>query len=141
MIARVPGVAFVRGPHPAASPTGTRAPAAVPALLLGGVLILLAGCRGTPERSAAGSGNARMARRLVEITRGLDPAKNIFLNTKRAAALKAGIEKTPSQRMSLLPLLADELLKAGRTEEAIAIGQSLLHPDPHDAIEAPPAVQ
>ncbi len=120
-------VTFARGPSPA--------------LLLAGLLALLAGCRGTREPAPGESGQARMAQRLAEITRGLDPAKNIFLNTKRAAALKAGIEKTPSQRMSLLPLLADEILKAGRTEEAIAIGQSLLHPDPHDAIEAPPAVQ
>jgi len=41
-----------------------------------------------------------MARRLAEITRGLDPAKNIFLNSKRVAALQAAIEKTPTQKMS-----------------------------------------
>jgi VCBS repeat protein/ASPIC/UnbV protein len=111
------------------------------AALLGGLMALLAGCRGTREHATGGTGNARMAQRLAEITRGLDPAKNIFLNTKRAIALKAGIEKIPTQKMSLLPILADELLKAGRTEEAIAISQELLHPDPHDAVEAPPAVQ
>jgi len=127
MIFGCPGGTFARGPSAA--------------LLLAGLLALLAGCRGTREPAPGESGKARMAQRLAEITRGLDPAKNIFLNTRRAAALKAGIEKTPSQKMSLLPLLADELLKAGRTEEAIAIGQSLLHPDPHDAVEAPPSVQ
>jgi len=96
-----------------------------------------------PSKPAAarGSGAKRMAARLDEITNGLDPSKNIFLNSQRAAALQAGIEKTPGEKMVLQPVLADELLKAGRTEEAIAIAESLLHPSPHDAVEAPPSVQ
>ncbi|HKB06987.1 MAG TPA: CRTAC1 family protein [Candidatus Polarisedimenticolia bacterium] len=88
--------------------------------------------------SAKGSGTKQMAKRLEEITRGLDPSKNVFLNGMRAAALKAGIEKTPAQKMVLQPVLADELLKAGRTEEAIAAAEELLHVSPQDAVEAPP---
>jgi len=122
-----------------------RSPIAAP--LLAGLLLLLSGCSGRQEPSRAKatapagkeSGTRRMAARLEKTTAGLDPVSNVFLNTQRAAGIRAEIEKTPSQRMLLLPLLADELLRAGRTEEAIEIGQSLLHPDPHDAVEAPPA--
>ncbi len=85
-----------------------------------------------------GSGVRRMAARLEEITRGLDPKKNIFVNTERAALIKAGIEQNPSKRIELLPGLADELLKAGRSEEAIAVTESLLRPSPAEAYLAPP---
>src|SRR5438093_969110 len=132
-------------PAPAGIPGLSRA--AIAALAAAALAFVLPGCGGGREPSKAsdtaaagpGAGTRRMAARLEQITRDLDPARNIFLNTQRAAALRAGIEKTPSQKMVLEPLLADELLKAGRTEEAIAIGQSLLHPDAHDAVEAPPA--
>src|SRR6266850_4502504 len=73
-----------------------------------------------------GEGVRRMAERLEGITRGLDPKKNIFLNTERVAMLKAGIEENPGSRAEILPKLAEELLKAGRTEEAIAASESLL---------------
>src|SRR5882762_7007759 len=112
------------------------------ALVAAVLAIVTSGCGvgQAPSKPAAakGSGAKRMAARLEEITNGLDPSKNIFLNSQRAAALRAGIEKTPGQKMVLQPVLADELLKAGRTEEAIAVAESLLHPSPHDAIEAPP---
>ena len=132
-------------PAPAGIPGLSRA--AIAALAAAALAFVLPGCGGGREPSKAsdtaaagpGAGTRRMAARLEQITRDLDPARNIFLNTQRAAALRAGIERTPSQKMVLEPLLADELLKAGRTEEAIAIGQSLLHPDAHDAVEAPPA--
>src|SRR3989441_4299406 len=132
-------------PAPAGIPGLARA--AIAALAATALAFVLPGCGGGGESSktahaaAAGPGHGtrRMAARLEQITRDLDPTKNIFLNTQRVAALRGGIEKTPSQKMVLEPLLADELLKAGRTEEAIAIGQSLLHPDAHDAVEAPPA--
>src|SRR3989449_4887435 len=133
-------------PGPAGIPGLPRA--AITALALAALTCVLPGCGGgregskTADTAAAGpgTGTRRMAARLEQITRDLDPTRSIFLNTQRIAALRAGIEKTPSQKMVLEPLLADELLKAGRTEEAIAIGQSLLHPDARDAVEAPPAV-
>src|SRR2546428_12374519 len=130
-------------PGPAGNPRLPRG--AVTALALG---FVVPGCGGgregskTADTAAAGpgTGTRRMAARLEQITRDLDPTRSIFLNTQRVAALRAGIEKTPSQKMVLEPLLADELLNAGRTEEAIAIGQSLLHPDARERVEAPPAV-
>src|SRR6266571_941984 len=112
--------------------------------------LLALACTGRSERPAAGSGSAaggrgsgarRMAERLEAITRGLDPTKNMFINSLRADYLKAGIAKRPGQRMSLLPLVADELLKAGRTEEAIATAQALLHPSAAYAVEAPSSAQ
>src|SRR2546428_4508109 len=115
-----------------------------------GLLALTLSCSGRPERRAPGSGPAagargsgarRMAEPLEAITRRLDPTRNMFINSSRAEYLRAGIAKRPGQRMSLLPLVADELLKAGRTEEAIGTAQSLLHPSSADAIEAPPAVE
>jgi len=116
--------------------------ATIAALVAVVLVVATPGCDAGREPSkpaaARGSGAKRMAARLDEITNGLDPSKNIFLNAERAAALRAGIEKTPGQKMVLQPVLADELLKAGRTEEAIAVAESLLHPSPHDAIEAPP---
>src|SRR3989442_3500262 len=115
-----------------------------------GLLALPPSCGGRPERRAPGSGPAagargsgagRRAERLETITGRRDPTRNMFINSSRAEYLRAGIAKRPGQRMSLLPLVADELLKAGRTEEAIATAQSLLHPSSADAIEAPPAVE
>src|SRR5882672_2499885 len=126
-----------------AVPRGT-IPAAV------GLLVVAFACTGRPEQPAAGtspagggrgSGARRMAERLESITRGLDPTKNMFINSTRADYLKAGIAQRPGQRMSLLPLVADELLKAGRTEEAIATAQALLHPSAADAVEAPSSAQ
>jgi len=122
--------------------------ASIAVLLSAGLTFLLSGCSGEQEPSRATttapasteSGTRRMAARLDEITGGLDPVKNVFLNTQRAARMRAEMEQTPSARADLLPLLADELLRAGRTEEAIAISLSLLHPDPHDTLHAPPAV-
>src|SRR6267378_540843 len=120
------------------------------ALLAVGLLALTFSCTGRPERPVVaskpevggrGSGVRRMAERLEAITRGLDPKKNIFVNAARAAYLKAGVEQNPSQKMDFLPTLADELLKAGRTEEAIATAESLLHPSPAEAYLAPPAGQ
>ncbi len=115
-----------------------------------GLLALACACSGRPERPAAGAGRAsgahgsgarRMAERLEAITRGLDPTKSMFINSKRADFLKAGIARMPGQKMALLPLVANELLKAGRTEEAIAIAQSLLHPSKADEVEAPPVAE
>jgi hypothetical protein len=115
-------------------------------LALAGCLAAL-GCKGEPRPPAApagmraiakGDGTRRMAERLEGITRALDPKKNIFTNSDRVAMLKTGIEENPKSRIEILPLLADELLKAGRTEEAIAVAEPLLHPSPAEALVAPP---
>src|SRR5882672_9436867 len=67
-----------------------------------------------------GEGVRRMAERLEGITRSLDPKKNIFVNTERVAMLKTGLAENPGSRLEILPRLAEELLKAGNSEEAIA---------------------
>jgi hypothetical protein len=81
-----------------------------------------------------------MTERLQVLIRDLDPMKNRFVNTRRIEALQAGLDKvkgTP-QRFVLAPRLADELLKAGRIDEAIALATPFLTPDPRDAADAPP---
>ncbi|HEU4403072.1 MAG TPA: VCBS repeat-containing protein, partial [Candidatus Polarisedimenticolia bacterium] len=100
------------------------------------------GPAGRAARLAKGEGTRRMAERLESLTRDLDPTQNRFVNGARAALLRRGIDRStqPSQRMSLLPLYADELLRAGKIEEAIAIAESLLHPSPDAAPYAPPPV-
>src|SRR6185295_17256456 len=130
---------------PSAGGSRAASVSSIMAISLLGALIATFACGGgrESERPAPvkGSGTKRMAARLEEITNHLDPTKNIFLNTKRAAALRAGIEQTPSQKMVLQPVLADELLKAGKTEEAIAAAEALLHLSPHDMVEAPPPLE
>ena len=126
-------------------------------LLAAGFLMTAIGCAGEPGRPGGGDavspgpaapsrtqavrkgdGTRRMAERLEGMTRALDPKKNIFVNTDRVAMLKKGVEENPGSRIEILPLLADELLKAGRSEEAIAVAESLLHPSPAEAHNAPP---
>ncbi len=101
--------------------------AAAVAALLAAAAALLAACGGGPEppptspaaggppgadgsagpgskAGGKGSGVRRMARRLEEIARGLDPTKNIFINAERAALIRAGIGQNPSRRIELLPI-------------------------------------
>ncbi len=81
---------------------------AIAALAAAGLLLDVVGCGGPPEtrKSAAAApaakegGTRRMAERLDEITRGLDPRQNIFVNAARAALLKATIEQKPAQSAS-----------------------------------------
>ena len=132
--------------HPPRVALGTRILAAGCILAVVGCLAAL-GCAGEPGPPAApsgrqaagkGAGARRMAERLEAITRGLDPKKNIFINTERVAMLQAGVVEKPKYRIEILPQLADELLKAGKTEEAIAVADSLLHLTPAEALIAPP---
>jgi hypothetical protein len=119
---------------------------AVPAVLALAALPPLA-CReraGTsPAAAARGEGTRRMAARLDELIRNLDPTQNFSLNTGRADLLRQGVEtaRSAGERMTLLPLQAAELLNAGRTEEAIAIAESLLKPAPEVAADAPPEAE
>ncbi len=122
-----------------------------------GLASLLAACGGgeRPSRpagatgsgggpaGAGGSGSAAprpMVDRLQELIRDLDPTKNRFVNARRVELLRAGLEKVRGspQRFVVAPRLADELLKAGRIEEAIALATPFLDPAPQDAADAPP---
>src|SRR5881296_3601754 len=122
-----------------------RTRALIAAVAASGLLLDFVGCGRPPEArkgpaalpAGRENGTRRMAERLDEISRGLDPRQNIFVNTARVALLKGTIAQKPAQAMDFLPTLADEMLKAGRTEEAIDVGESLLHPAPADAAAAP----
>jgi hypothetical protein len=69
--------------------------------------------------------------------------RNRFANSERARLLREGIARAraPGERLVLLPRLADELLKAGRTEEAIAVARPLLDPPPGLELDAPSAAE
>ncbi|MFQ5876311.1 MAG: FG-GAP-like repeat-containing protein [Acidobacteriota bacterium] len=108
--------------------------------------------RATHERSAAeeraafltverGAGARRMAARLRDIIGGLDPVQNQFLNAERAAFLRKAIERSriPAQRIMLTTNLADELLKQGEVEEAIALTEPFLGPGGTGGVPGPPA--
>jgi len=90
-----------------------------------------------------GEGARRMAARLDDILRDLDPTRNIFLNTARAERLQSDITSVadPGEKIRGMTYLADELLKAGRVEEAIRIVEPLADPGPDLAPHAPPQVQ
>ena len=68
------------------------------------------------------SGTARMAERLRDITAKADPGRCIFMNTGRAARLEATLKQStdPVGDPTVIRSLAQELLNAGRTTEAIA---------------------
>jgi hypothetical protein len=113
------------------------------------LLPLLSSCGGRSDpRPKAGvavrggvEGTRRMAERLEAITRGLDPLKNRFLNTERVNVLRQAIGRAagdPERRARLMVDLADELLKVGASEQAIALMQPFLRPDAQKAGHAPP---
>ena len=76
-----------------------------------------------------GEGARRMAERLETIARETDPQDHPWLNTKRAEGLRALVEQATSPReyLELMPRYAAELLRAGRTNEAIKALQDLDH--------------
>jgi hypothetical protein len=121
--------------------------AAAAALLAAACAGSAAACRErTPAPPAAlprGEGARRMGERLEDLIRRTDPTQNFSMNAARAELLRQGLDRAPSasQRMSLLDLMALELLNAGRTEEAIRIAESLLDPAPEVAADAPPEAE
>jgi FG-GAP-like repeat/ASPIC and UnbV len=127
------------GAAPSAEP-GVRVTPALLALLLWGAVVACGGPDRPPAAPPAPSGatapHRPMPQRLQELIRALEPAKNRFANTARAAYLKAAIPRSTSraQRIALTTNLADELLKAGRIEEAMRLTRPFLQegrpPDP-----------
>ncbi|HXV37283.1 MAG TPA: CRTAC1 family protein [Myxococcota bacterium] len=65
---------------------------------------------------------ARMAERLRDITENANPQQNLFMNARRVALLEAEASQSADGEVdpALLRALAQELLNAGRTAEAIA---------------------
>jgi len=96
-----------------------------------------------PAESAApktGPGTRRMAARLDELIRNLDPVDFPFASAQMAERFRqaASQAKSPKERMRLVSLVASELLKAGEIAEAIALAEPLLRPLPEEAADAPP---
>ena len=61
-----------------------------------------------------------MAERLEQIARNLDPVKNTYINAERAAYLRQlDLPPDPTDRLRLQVHLARELLRAGKSQEAI----------------------
>ncbi len=85
-------------------------------------------------------GTRRMAARLEEIIRNLDPLQNRFANTGRVEVLQRALERRPEMkdRVILLPRLADELLGAGRADEALEVARRLLQARRDGIPGAPP---
>ena len=68
-----------------------------------------------------GPGTLRMAERLQELLRDPHPESNIFRNVERVAYLRAHLAESPDPEtfLELQPRLAEELINAGRPEEAL----------------------
>jgi hypothetical protein len=87
-----------------------------------------------------GEGTQRMAERLRLLNEAAQPGVNPFLNAERAAQISRALPRIPDplERMKAMTHMADELLRAGRIQEAIDTVTPLLTPSPADAPYAPP---
>ena len=84
--------------------------------------LLAAACRApapAPAGPRADEGTRRMAARLAALAQALGP-ENLFANSRRAEAVRARIDREGSSE-ALRFQLAQELLNAGRTDEAVAL--------------------
>src|SRR5262245_32217085 len=90
--------------------------------------------------SSPSSGVRRMAERLDEIVRTMNPEKNRFMNRERVRILSAvrGREPDPLRRAKITMDLALELIRLGANEQAIATLQPLLSPPPDAGFDWPP---
>ncbi len=89
------------------------------------------------------SGIRRMAARLDEITRTMDPTKNRFMNKERVQILSAVREREtdPLRRAKMAMELALEMDRLGANEQAIALLLPLLSPSADQGPEWPPPEQ
>ena len=98
---------------------------------IGVIGVLLAGCRNTPTTEYRMPGTARMASRLAELAGSVEPGGEEF--TVRVQMMRAmGPPADPRGRRRFYTALANDLLHAGRTEEAVAMFQEVL-----DELELP----
>jgi hypothetical protein len=90
-----------------------------------------------------GEGARRMAARLASIVHTMEPTENIFLNAARVDRLKSDLAGTldADHRARGTSYLADELLKEGKVEEAIATASTLIDPPPELRPFAPPILK
>ena len=84
---------------------------------------------GGPAAGRLGAGTRRMAERLEQLARETDPRENPWRNAERAEGLRAMVAQTipPREYLELMPNYAGELLKAGKTREAIKAFRDLQH--------------
>ncbi len=95
--------------------------------MVGAVLVA---CSNQPTRNRA-PGTVRMAARLQEIATSVDPRKNPYASAALVDSLRASEPPTePGARLQFNAMLAQQLLHAGRTDEAIEHFRQVL-----DAIE------
>jgi len=90
-----------------------------------------------------GEGTRRMAERLEALNAAARPGVNPFLNAERAAQIKETLPRIadPLDRMLATTQMADELLRAGRIQEAMDTVTPLLTPPAADAQYAPPPIE
>jgi hypothetical protein len=83
----------------------------------GGAAAPPAGDEGGPR----GAGTRRMAERLQALLRDVPPEQNIFRNVERVESLRGRLAESrdPQTFLDLQPKLAEELINAGRPEEAL----------------------
>src|SRR3954470_16626411 len=102
-------------------------------VLLSGLFSSIAVCAAEPPGNQAPS-TRKMAERLENITRELDPRKNVFVNHARAAMLLAEIEpllslprssENSTKRFNLQFKYGNELLQGGEIEKAIQVTKDL----------------
>ena len=90
-----------------------------------------------------GEGTRRMGERLAALNRVAKAGVNPFLNAERAAQIKdtLPIITDPLDRMRATTQMADELLRAGKIQEAIDTVTPLLTPSQAEVSYAPPPIQ
>ena len=82
--------------------------------------IVLAACNISSSPPQQGPGTKRMAARLEEIARNLNPATNTYINDARVEYLRQlDLPSDPVDRLRLQVHLAREFLRAGQSQEAI----------------------
>jgi hypothetical protein len=100
--------------------------------------VLVCGAPADSPPDPRGPGTIRMAQRLRELAEGINVMNNPFQNAKRAELLRQAVdaERDPKRGHELLSAFANELLNAGRNEEALQQytrwEQTLAQTDPAD---------
>ena len=134
-MAREPGEAHSDGLPPKLFPALAFGAAHLFLIFAAFFLLFLAGCSGDSGRPAAGpgGGTARMAQRLEDIHRSMDPLKNKFMNQERVKILAESLSRAQDdkRRAALRFHQADELLKIGSAAQSIAILQELIRSGRH----------
>jgi tetratricopeptide (TPR) repeat protein len=90
-------------------------------LALAALTLAWAGSAAPKAAPALSPGTAKMAARLEQIANRVDPKRANYLNEKRAELLRGELARAaaPRERLRLRIELGDELLQAGRSEEAV----------------------